>query len=108
MTLRLVIRVRKLSESGSISGHYTGKTDLKLDSLSFLTLIAKLQSHSAGVLCSAKYPCHVEGQIKLLVQRNVTDKSAKLGTISVSPHSFVMPAQILHYFYNAVPSPQHL
>ena len=30
------------------------KTDLKLDSLSFLTLITKLQSHSA------KYPCQIE------------------------------------------------
>ena len=39
----LVIRVRKLNESGSISGHYTGKTDVKLDSLSFLTLISKLE-----------------------------------------------------------------
>ena len=38
-----MIRVRKLNESGSISGHYTGKTDLKLDSLSFLTLIPKLE-----------------------------------------------------------------
>ena len=38
-----MIRVRKLNESGSISGHYTGKTDLKLDSLSFLTLISKLE-----------------------------------------------------------------
>ena len=35
--------VRKLNESGSISGHYTGKTDLKLDSLSFLTLVTKLE-----------------------------------------------------------------
>ena len=41
--LQIVIRVRKLSESGSIYGHYAGKTDLKLDSLSFLTLISKLQ-----------------------------------------------------------------
>ena len=47
MTLSLVIRVRKLSESGSISGPYTGKTDLKLDLLSLLTLITKLLSHSA-------------------------------------------------------------
>ena len=37
----LVIRVRKLSESCSL------QTDLKLDSLSFLTLITKLQSHLA-------------------------------------------------------------
>ena len=44
MTLKLVMRVRKLSESGSIWSHYTGKIDLKLDSLSFLTLITKLQS----------------------------------------------------------------
>ena len=36
-----------MSESGSIKGHYTGKTDLKLDSLSFLTLITNLQSYSA-------------------------------------------------------------
>ena len=47
MTLKLVMRVRKLSESGSIWSHYTGKIDLKLDSLSFLTLITKLQSHLA-------------------------------------------------------------
>ena len=47
MTLSLVIRVRKLSESGSISGPYTGKTDLKLDLLNLLTLITKLLSHSA-------------------------------------------------------------
>ena len=38
----LVIRVMKLSESGSINGNYnTEKTNLKLDSLSFLTLITK-------------------------------------------------------------------
>ena len=39
----LVIRVRKLSASCPIKGHYTENTDLKLDSLSFLTLITKLQ-----------------------------------------------------------------
>ena len=54
----LVIRVRKLSESDSTWGHYTGKTDQKLDSLRFLTLINKLHSHSAAVRHSAKYPCH--------------------------------------------------
>jgi len=37
-----VIRVRKLSESGFIKDQYTERTDLKLDSLSFLTLITKL------------------------------------------------------------------
>ena len=47
LTLSFVIRVRKLSESGSISGPYTGKTDLKLDLLNLLTLITKLLSHSA-------------------------------------------------------------
>ena len=47
MTLSLVIRIRKLSESGSISGPYTGTTDLKLDLLSFLTLVTKLLSHLA-------------------------------------------------------------
>ena len=47
MTLSLVIRIRKLSESGSISGPYTGKTDLKLHLLSFLTLVTKLLSHLA-------------------------------------------------------------
>ena len=57
---------------------------------------------------SAKYPCHLEDQIQLLVQRNLTDKSAKLGEISVSPYSFIMPAQISHYFYDAVPYPWHL
>ena len=36
-----------MSESGSIEGHYTGKSDLELDSFSFLTLITNLQSHSA-------------------------------------------------------------
>ena len=41
----LEIRVSKLSESGSIWGHYNGQTDLKLDSLSFLTLFTKFQSH---------------------------------------------------------------
>ena len=43
-----MIRVRKLNESGSISGHHTGKTDLKLDSLSFLTLITKLEHFTVG------------------------------------------------------------
>ena len=33
----LVIGVRKLSESGFIKGQYTGRTDLKLDSLSHQT-----------------------------------------------------------------------
>ena len=47
MTLSLVIRIRKLSESGSIWGPYTGTTDLKLDLLSFLTLVTKLLSHLA-------------------------------------------------------------
>ena len=41
--LSLVIRATKLGESASIEGHYTGKTDLKLDPLGFLTLISKLQ-----------------------------------------------------------------
>ena len=37
-------------------GHFSGKSNLKLDSFSFLTIIAKL--HSAyGVRCAAKYPC---------------------------------------------------
>ena len=42
------LRMRKQNESGSIQGHQTGKTDLKLDSLcfNFLTLITKLQQHS--------------------------------------------------------------
>ena len=51
-------RVKKLSESGSIQGRGTKKSDLKLDSLRFLILITRLQSHS--VICirrSAKYPC---------------------------------------------------
>ena len=39
-------QVKKLSESGSTLGQYTGKTDLKLDSLSFLTLITKFERHS--------------------------------------------------------------
>ena len=39
MTLSLVIGVRKLKESGSTFDHLNGKTDLKLNSLSFLTLI---------------------------------------------------------------------
>ena len=42
----LVIRVSKLSQPGSIDGHYTGKTDLKLDSLSFLTLIINFKQRS--------------------------------------------------------------
>ena len=42
--LGLVIRVRRLSDC--IKGHYTRKTGLKLDSLSFPTLITKLQQHS--------------------------------------------------------------
>ena len=51
----LVNSVRRLSESGSLFWE-----NLKLDSLSFLTLIAKLQSHLAfclrhSVFC--KYPC---------------------------------------------------
>ena len=41
-----MIGVKKLSESGSTLGHYTGKTELKLDSLRFLP-ITKLQGHSA-------------------------------------------------------------
>ena len=41
--ISLVIRATKLGESASIEGHYTGKTDLKLDPLGFLTLISKLQ-----------------------------------------------------------------
>ena len=40
----LVISVRNLSESVSIWCHYTGKTDLKLDSLSFLTLTLTFSS----------------------------------------------------------------
>ena len=47
MTLSLMIRVTKLSDSGSIQGHYTRKIDLKLDSPRFLTLITILQSHLA-------------------------------------------------------------
>ena len=50
----LVKRVRKLSESGSIQGRCTEKSDLKLDSLRFLTLITKLQSHSA--FCKVPLP----------------------------------------------------
>ena len=46
--------LRKLSESGSIQGHYTEQTDLKLDSLSFLTLITKLHSHSAFRLATSR------------------------------------------------------
>ena len=41
---RFLIRVR--SESCSIYVQYTGKNDPKLDSLSFLTLITKLQQRS--------------------------------------------------------------
>ena len=33
-------------ESGPIQGHYTGKTDLKLDSPIFPSLITKHQRHS--------------------------------------------------------------
>ena len=36
-----------MSELRSIYVHYTGQNDLKLDSLSFLTLITNLQSHLA-------------------------------------------------------------
>ena len=42
------------------------------------------------------------------MQRNLTEKSAKLGEISVSPYSFIMPVQISHYLYDAVPYPWHL
>ena len=38
--------VRKVIELDSILGHLTGKTDLKLNSPSFLTLITNFQSHS--------------------------------------------------------------
>ena len=38
---RMTLILRKLSESGSIQGQ---QTDLKLDSLSFLTLITKLSA----------------------------------------------------------------
>ena len=41
--LSFLIRATKLGESASIEGHYTGKTDLKLDPLGFLTLISKRQ-----------------------------------------------------------------
>ena len=41
--LSFLIRATKLGESASIESHYTGKTDLKLDPLGFLTLISKLQ-----------------------------------------------------------------
>ena len=37
---------RKLSKSSFIYGHYKRKTDLKLDSLSFFTLITKRQWRS--------------------------------------------------------------
>ena len=62
MTLkRFVIRDRKLSESrrfhlGSLTN---GKADLKLDSLSFLTLITKLESfdrHSAWFFFFFRFP----------------------------------------------------
>ena len=33
-----LVKVSEVSESGFIKGHYIGKTDLKFDSLSFLTL----------------------------------------------------------------------
>ena len=42
------------------------------------------------------------------MQRNLTEKSAKLGEISVSPYSFIMPVQISHYLYDAVQYPWHL
>ena len=45
----LVTGVRNLSELGSIYSHENGQTDLKLDSLNFLTLITKLQSHSEAI-----------------------------------------------------------
>ena len=40
MTLKFSVWVRKLRESDFIFGLYTGKTDQKLDYLSFLTLRA--------------------------------------------------------------------
>ena len=46
--------VRKLSESGFMKGLYTWKTDLKLDSLGFLTLNTKLRA----IRCSAFSTLH--------------------------------------------------
>ena len=43
--IKTVIRVR--GESGPILGHYTGKTDLKIDSPIFPSLITKHQRHSS-------------------------------------------------------------
>ena len=53
----LVIRVRKLSVSGSIQGHYAGNTELKLDSLSFLTLrrLAKSNNFVVGLKVFTTY-----------------------------------------------------
>ena len=52
--LLLVIRLKTLSESCSIVGE---QTQLKLDSLSFLSLINKLQSHPAfGVGSGLRFP----------------------------------------------------
>ena len=38
------------------SGHLTGQTELKLDSVSFLNLITKLQSHSTFVVGFFRIP----------------------------------------------------
>ena len=48
---RIVIRVRKLSVSVSMYGHYAVKIDLKLDSLSFLTFsrLAKSNNFVVGL-----------------------------------------------------------
>ena len=75
-------RVRKLSESGFISGHYTGKTDLKLDSLCFLTQTPNFRViwHSAAIQHSAKYPCNLKHTGKNLYSCYIC--------ASVLPHSF--------------------
>ena len=69
----LVIRVRNLSKSGFIYGHCTGKTDLKLDSLSLLTLIPKLQSHLQFCIRHfAKYPCWTAREVLICLENRET------------------------------------
>ena len=79
-----MIRVRKLNELGSISGHYTGKTDLKLDSLTFLTLITKLEHFTVGHAGSP----WTEGQCF------VGDQSFHLRV--VSPTACLLMSQVVH------------
>ena len=56
------METRKLSKSGSMQGHYTGKSNLKLHSLSLLTPITKLLNHSP--FCKIPLPAPVDSEFR--------------------------------------------